>query len=30
MSKIFLKLGKVMGSSTDPGHVQWIDSLGRP
>jgi len=27
MSKIFLKLGKVMGSSTDPGHVQWIELL---
>jgi type VI protein secretion system component Hcp len=27
MSKIFLKLGNVMGSSTDPGHVQWIELL---
>jgi type VI protein secretion system component Hcp len=27
MSKIFLKLGKVMGSSTDPGHVHWIELL---
>jgi type VI protein secretion system component Hcp len=27
MAKNFLKLGNVMGSSTDPGHVQWIELL---
>ena len=27
MKKIFLKLGTVMGSSTDPGYVQWIELL---
>jgi type VI protein secretion system component Hcp len=27
MSKLFLKLGKVIGSSTDPEHVQWIELL---
>jgi len=26
-AKIFLKLGKVMGSSTDREHVQWIELL---
>jgi type VI protein secretion system component Hcp len=27
MAKIFLKLGEVMGSSTDPEHMQWIELL---
>jgi len=27
MSKIFMKLGKIIGASTEPGHVQWIGLL---